>query len=161
MKVTIGIYRSQNLAVAAIMKLKEFGYQTSDLTILGIMKTEQRANDLQVPQLKSSGLENAANLGAISGILSGIGILDIPGIGFLFGAGALAGVIAGFDPELISGGIITVLDAIGIKNGIAKKYHDALVAGKFLIIIQGSEEDIRKSGVILKLLDRHAEIATY
>jgi hypothetical protein len=85
----------------------------------------------------------------------------IPGVGFLFGAGALAGAIGGFDFGLIAGGLAAVLTTLGMKDDIAKKYHAALVAGKFLVVAHGSKEDVAHAKTLLHELGTHESLETH
>jgi membrane protein DedA with SNARE-associated domain len=60
-------------------------------------------------------------LGIVAGALSGVGVFALPGLGFIYGAGALVGTIAGFDFGLISGGIVSIVETL-----VDKKHHNKL-----------------------------------
>ena len=164
MKTTIGIFDSHDLAVQAIIDLKVTGFPVGNLTLMGLLKTEQMDEQEHVnivSPLKPAGIEIGTILGTTLGVLTGIGIFVIPGVGFLFGAGALAGAIAGFDIGLIGGGVATVLSSIGVKDEIADKYHDALVAGKFLVVANGREIDVNKAKALLMTKGTQNETLSY
>lgn len=76
-------------------------------------------------------------------IISGIGAIANHIIGGLFGAvsGALGAVVVG--------------GAVGwtIASGDATAYRNRLNAGKYLIIVRGSDEDVRKSTRLLRLFE--------
>lgn len=94
-------------------------------------------------------------------MLTGIGLLAIPGLGFLYGAGALAGAIAGFDIGLIGGGIISALTIPGVKHDVAKEYETQLKEGKFLVIAHGSEEEVNRAKEIMHRHGTHTTLETH
>jgi hypothetical protein len=163
MNATIGIYDTHDMAVAAAQKLHDKGFPMSDVTIMGLAETEDVDNKMRVSPhspLKVAGLEAGTVLGATVGVLTGVGIFAIPGLGFLYGAGALVGAIAGFDFGLIGGGIASALATIGVKDENAKKYHDALVAGKFLVVVHGNENHVNEAKNILNN-NGHLDLQTH
>src|SRR4051812_48921534 len=112
MNATIGVYDNHDLAVEAVEKLKNSGYPVSQLSIMGLMVTEVVDDKMHVmpkSNVKTAGLGAGTILGTTLGILTGVGMFAIPGVGFLYGAGALVGAIAGFDFGLIGGGIASAL----------------------------------------------------
>ena len=82
-------------------------------------------------------------------------------MGFLFGAGAVIGAIAGFDVGLIGGGLASAMASLGVKDDNTKKYHDALVAGKFLVTVHGKGSDVNKARDILHEHGTHDELAVH
>ena len=153
MNATIGIYDNHELAVAAVQRLKDADYPVSHLSIMGKAETEGIDSEMHITPkspIKTAGLGAGTVVGTALGILTGVGIFAIPGLGFLYGAGALVGAIAGFDFGLLGGGIATVLATVGITDDNAKKYHDALEQGKFIVIADGTEEDVKKASQLLQ-----------
>lgn len=150
MKTTIGVYNTHQEAMEAVKELRKAGFPTKNLSVIG--KVEQETDDIETTDMKVAGTEVGAGvvIGSTVGILTGIGIFAIPGLGFLFGAGALAGAIAGFDIGLIGGGIISALTLSGIHDENAKHYEKQLREGKFLLIIQGTKEEAEQAQKILK-----------
>jgi hypothetical protein len=82
-------------------------------------------------------------------------------LGILCGAGALVGAFAGFDIGLIGGGVATALASVGVKHDISKKYHDALAAGKFLVVAHGHQADVDKAQSLLHAHGTHSELDTH
>lgn len=164
MNATIGIYDNHDLAVDAVKKLKEHDYHMSKLTIMGKMEDEAVDQDLHIitkNPIKVAGVATGTTVGTVLGVLMGIGIFSIPGLGFLYGAGALVGAIAGFDFGLLGGGIASVLATVGVKDENAKKYHDALNAGKYLVIVHGTQEDMVRAKAILHEHGTHNDITSH
>lgn len=163
MNTTIGVYDNHELAVGAVRKLKDLGYPLRHITIMGKSEEEEVLdNDMHMAvknPVNMVGVGTGTAIGATLGILTGVGIFAIPGLGFLYGAGALVGAIAGFDFGLIGGGIASVLATIGVKDENAQKYHDALEMGKFLVIVHGSENDVNTAKAMLHEHGTHEEVA--
>ena len=164
MNATIGIYDNHELAVAAVQKLKDANSPVAQLSIMGKAETEGIDDDMHITPrspIKPAGLGAGTVVGTALGILTGVGIFAIPGLGFLYGAGALVGAIAGFDFGLIGGGIATVLATVGVSNENAKTYHDALEQGKFLVIADGSEEEVNKAKEVLSTNGTYSDVMTH
>jgi len=164
MKTLIGIYENHELAMDAVREMKEEGYPVEKLSIIGRSETEEideKLNTVPKDPIKPASLGAGAAIGATVGVLTGIGVFAIPGLGFLFGAGALVGAIAGLDFGIIGGGIATVLTTIGVKDDPGKEYEKYLNEGKFLVIAQGTEEEIAKGNEILNAHGTHSAIATH
>jgi uncharacterized membrane protein len=164
MNATIGIYDNHDLAIGAVEKLKNRGYQVSHLSIVGKAETEVIDDKMHIApktSVKTAGLGVGTVLGTTLGILTGVGIFAIPGVGFLYGAGALVGAIAGFDFGLMGGGIASALATVGVKDVVEKKYHDALAAGKYLVIAHGSKEDVDKANALLQQHGTHEELLSH
>jgi len=165
MHATIGIYDDHELAVAAVKELKESGYPLAQLSIMGKAETEVLDEDLHtMPKepIANAGVKvgTTTAIGTALGILTGVGLFAIPGIGVLYGAGALVGAIAGFDFGLM-GGIATIFATMGVKDENAKKYHDALAEGKFLVIADGDEAAVIRARKTLQEHDTHNDLSLH
>lgn len=164
MKTLIGIYKNHELAVEAVHKLKDNNYPIDQLSIIGKTGTEVVDEELRLIEenpVKLAELAGTTVVGTALGTLTGLGLFAIPGVGFLYGAGAVVGAIAGFDFGLIGGGIASVLATVGIKDDFVKEYEDALNQGKFLLIAQGEENDIERANIILHENKIEKNVATY
>jgi hypothetical protein len=164
MNATIGIYDNHDLAVEAVKKLKDEGFPVSSLSIMGLMETEVIDDQMHImpkSSIKAAPLGVGTVLGTTVGILTGVGMFAIPGVGLLYGAGALVGAIAGFDLGLLGGGIASALASVGVKDHNTKQYHDALAQGKYLVIVHGHESDVNKAKGLLDEHGTHDELASH
>lgn len=164
MNAAIGIYEDHDAAVDAVARLHEQGYPVDQLTIMGLTETETIDNEMRIATqspLKPLGLGAGVALGTTVGLLTGVGLFTIPGLGVLFGAGALVGAIAGFDFGLIGGGIASVLASVGVKNEVAEKYNTMLQNGKYLVVANGTPEEVADAKRHLHERTRHAGIETH
>lgn len=165
MHATIGVYDDHELAVAAAKQLRDSGYPLSQLSIMGKADTEMLDEDLHtMPKepMDSSGIKVGATtaIGTALGILTGVGVFAIPGLGVLYGAGALVGAIAGFDFGLM-GGMAAIFATMGVKDENAKQYHDALAAGKFILVADGTEEEVNAARKTLHEHNTHHDLASH
>lgn len=161
MKATIGIYDSHEKAIKATHVLKDAGFPLKHVSILGHAEIVDDHLQIKSKHPREIGMSVGVTAGMTLGILSGVGIFTIPGFGFLYGAGALVGAIAGFDFGLIGGTILGVLGTFGIKDEEIVKYDEHLKNGKYLLIIQGPVEEINEAKMLLHSDNSHSELAIH
>lgn len=158
MKTQIAVYDTHEKAINAIKLFAYNDFPMDQVSLLGKAYVKDENIHIQT----SSAVENApvllgAGAGIIVGLLTGIGVFAIPGFGFLYGAGAWVGVMGGFDLGVIAGGIGTVLSTIGLKPEHVEKYHAHLKEGNFLLLVNGSLEEVEKAISILQNEGTHLE----
>lgn len=162
MKSTVGIYDSHETAINAVEVLKNKGFPVNQLSLMGQAKiVDDHMRVKSNEPIKNAGVSVGIILGSTLGILSGAGVFAIPGLGFIFGAGAVVGALAGFDIGLVGGGIVSILTTIGIKKDKVVKYSEHLNEGKFLVIAQGNEKEVEEAKRILCDCGKHLELCTY
>ena len=150
MKTSIAVFDSHDKAIASVVLLKEHDFPLSKVSLMGQAdlvddKIHIRSNEkiINTPVIAGS------ILGTTIGLLTGVGLFAIPGFGFLFGAGAIVGAIGGFDLGLITGGIGTLLLQAGIEDEYAVEYNEHIKDGKFLLMVNGTEEEINTAKKII------------
>jgi uncharacterized membrane protein len=143
MKSTIGVYDTHEKAESALKELKDSGFPAKHLSIIG--KANLRNNHVHINSnnnIEEAEVSIGVVAGSVLGLLTGIGVFVIPGLGFLYGAGALIGAFAGFDFGVIAGGFVSVLTGIGITEANAIIFEKHLNEGKFIVFAQGNDEQI-------------------
>lgn len=161
MKSIVGVYDSHKRAVEAIKNLKASGFPMKEVSLLG--STDAQYKDLETEKSEKVAVEMAPAeigvlLGTVAGILTGVGVFAIPGLGLLYGAGALIGAVAGFDVGLIGGGLISALSIIGVESSKASEYEKYIKEGKSLVIVQGKATEIDRAKNILHTHGTHDEL---
>ncbi|NOY37723.1 MAG: hypothetical protein GXO83_09115 [Chlorobi bacterium] len=152
MKSIVAVYDMHKEAVNAVRKLNDNNFPMNHVSLAG--KAEVVGDHVHIKSLEP--MKNApafigAGAGTIIGLLTGIGAFAIPGFGFLYGAGALVGIVGGFDLGIVSGGLITILASLGIDRDEVVEYQKHLEKGKFLVIVNGSEKEIGDAKKILNI----------
>jgi uncharacterized membrane protein len=164
MNTTIGVYDFHDDAIEAVLELKQAGFPVKKLSIIGKAEEEVVDEEMHVmPKnpLNLKGVSIGTTLGAAIGVLTGVGLFAIPGLGFLYGAGALVGAIAGFDFGLIGGGIASVLTTVGVNSEETHKYQENLAEGKYLVIAQGNEAEMKKAKEVMDAHGKHTYVAIH
>lgn len=159
MKKTIAIFDSHDEAIDGVEALTGAGINPRRLSIIG--KADLVDDKIQVKSnraLVAAPTVAGTVLGTSVGLLSGIGLFAIPGLGFLFGAGAIVGALAGFDVGLIAGGVTTMLVDLGVKEDHVK-YEQHLKEGKFLLFMDGEEPEIAIAEKVLE--GKHLGMVTH
>ena len=162
MKLKVGVYPSHEKAIQAIQALGKANYPLNKVSIIG--KAEIIDDHVHVKSfdtVKNSPLMIGSIVGPLLGLITGLGVFAIPGFGFLYGAGAVIGAIAGFDLGLVGGGIITLLVTLGIKKESTIKYEEHLAAGKSLVIVEGNLQEIERAEKILHTEGIHLELDSH
>ena len=159
MKSIIGIYHSHEKAIEAVRLLQGDGFPETGISLMG--KTNVHHNDLKTTgdNLLTEGPVTAGLiLGPILGVLTGIGIFAIPGLGFLYGAGALVGALAGLDFGLVGGGVLSLLTTIGVSELHHVKLEEHLKKGKVILVAKGNQKQINRAKEILVDFNQHDEL---
>ena len=84
----------------------------------------------------------------------GLGTLAIPGVGPILLAGEIASTLAtaaaGAGIGAAAGGLLGGLAGLGVPEERAKIYSDRVSSGDYLVIVDGSEEEIYRAESILQ-----------
>lgn len=117
-------------------------------------EARERADDTKADEGAATGAIAGGTLGGLTGLLVGLGTLAIPGIGPIMLAGAtataLATTIAGGAIGAVAGGLLGGLIGLGIPEDRARAYHDRVSRGDYLIIVDGTDEEIHRAEAILR-----------
>ena len=163
----VGIFSSHKEAEAALNQLREAQFPMNQVSIIAKdsdrLKDSDHIGDAQVQDLHESnqadkgaatGAATGGTIGGITGLLVGLGTLAIPGIGPIMLAGATATAIAttfaGGAIGAVAGGLVGGLVGLGIPEEQAKVYHDHVVNGGYLVIVDGTDAEILHAEEILK-----------
>jgi hypothetical protein len=92
-------------------------------------------------------------VGGLFGVLTGAAFLWVPGAGPLIVAGSLVSTLLGGVEGAVAGaataGTLGWLSALGIGKKHIVKYEDHLKAGRYVLVVAGSREDLQKADAIL------------
>lgn len=155
----VGVYDTNDGAIAALEALKAAGLPVQNMSFISKANIiERKLYAASSENIINAPLEIGAVLGPILGILAGVSLIAIPGLGFIYGAGAITGAVAGFDFGLVGGGLTTLLLTLGIRKNKIAAYHKHLETGKYIITISGDKELANKAKTILHTVGLHADL---
>ena len=150
MNTTIGVYATHEKAIEAVEALKRSGFPVQQISLIGkaaivndLMHVKRNRMFKNVPVIIG------AILGPILGILAGVKIFALPGLGFLFGIGAVLGALAGFSLGIAYGGVLSLIAILVIKSRSVLKYQEHIEEKGFQVIAHGNIGEINKAKEIL------------
>jgi hypothetical protein len=153
---TVAVFNSHDQAEQAVLALAKAGIDPRKISIIGRdFKSEEHALGFYTigDRLKSFG-GLGAFWGTLAGILFGAFVMFIPVFGHLIVLGPLAStIVSGIEGAAIggaAGALVGALTAIGVPKDQAIRYEAAVGANKFLVTVQGSNEDTKLSKSVLQ-----------
>lgn len=171
-KRAVGIFSSHPEAEKALNGLRDDGFPMDQVSIVakdpehkdsehleqGKRIEETRVHNLtettHIDEGAKAGAATGGAVGGLTGLLVGLGTLAIPGVGPIMLAGATATAIvtmlAGGAIGTATGGLVGGLIGLGIPEDRAQVYHDHVARGDYLVIIDGTDDDIHRAEGILK-----------
>ncbi len=161
-KRSIGVFSQRSDAEKALAELKAAGFPMDKVSVIGpdassneAMATGNNDNHVenQGDQAARAGTIAGGALGGLAGVLAGIATLTIPGLAPLAIGGAtataLASTLAGTAVGATAGGLVGGMSSLGIPELKARAYSDWLSRGGYLVMVEGSEDDIGRAETIL------------
>jgi hypothetical protein len=159
----IGIFPHRRDAEAALRELRDAGFNMNQISLVGRdidhnenfagLDTSDRATGNQADEGAKAGAATGGALGGLGGLLVGLGALAIPGIGPVLAGGALATALAtaaaGGAIGAAAGGLTGALVGLGIPDDRARFYNDRVAIGDYLVMVDGTEDEIRRADSIL------------
>ena len=163
----VGLFSSQRTTEIALRELiKKHGFPSERVSVVardkhkGVLKlnselnSEVAADDYKGSRVTASSL-TGGTLGGITGLLIGLGTLAIPGIGPIILAGAastaIATTIAGSAIGAATGTLVGGLVGLGVPKEKAKAYRARVVDGGYLVIVEGTIDEIELADEVLTL----------
>ena len=158
-KTTVGVYNTYRDAVNAIVALEKGGMPLKNISFISTAAiVGDHLQTYSMDNIKNAPVAIGAVLGSVLGVLTGVSIVAFPGFGFLYGAGAVIGAVAGFDIGIVSGGIGTLLMTFGIGKDRIVTYKKHLKEGKYLVFLQGNTETVHKARKIAHKVGNYIEL---
>lgn len=148
-----GLFDNHSDAKAAVDKLVQAGIPHDDISLVASNADgsyDNRASDTADAAGKGAGI--GALVGGAGGLLTGLGVMAIPGVGPVVAAGWLAATAAGAAAGALAGGatggLIGALTDSGVPNEDAHVYAEGVRRGGTLVtarVTEGAEEDAARS----------------
>ncbi|MBD1913909.1 MULTISPECIES: general stress protein [unclassified Leptolyngbya] len=154
----IGTFPNRRIATQALHELRDSGFPMERVSIITRDrdrkgKLSEIAHETKADDGAALGAAAGGALGTLAGLLVGLGSLAIPGIGPVMLAGAtattIATTLAGTAIGAVTGSLLGALVGLGIPEEEAKDYHDRIVRGEYLIMVEGTDREIAQAEYIL------------
>jgi hypothetical protein len=178
-KRAVGVFATHQQVENALSQLRDNGFDMNHVSVIakhtedlnqryriGETRVEQpsetthevvddtRHHGSHVDEGAKTGIGAGSAVGGLTGLLIGLGTMAIPGIGPIMLSGAVATAIAttlaGGAIGAAVGGLVGALIGLGIPEERAQVYHDYVVDGDYLVIVDGTETEIIRAETILK-----------
>lgn len=158
-KRAVGTFPSRQEAEAALNDLRNSGFNMDRVSILA--KNADHHDQIAGADVKDRGDNEAQEgagigavagtvLGGVGGLLVGLEALIIPGVGPFLAAGTIATTLAGAGIGAAAGSLVGALTGAGIPEEDAQAYSERISQGDYLVIIEGTEDEINRAGSILR-----------
>jgi hypothetical protein len=159
----LGVFSNRRDAEAALTELQQVGFPLNQVSLIAKdtdgsnrvtqLNAQERTGNKADEGAKAGAVTGGA-LGGLGGLLVGLGTLAIPGVGPVIAGGAaataLATAVAGGAIGAAAGGLTGGLVGLGIPENRARVYSDRLNRGDYLVIVDGTPEQIRQAEPILR-----------
>ncbi len=143
MKSIIGVYETREKATAAIEELKKNGFNDGLVTLVN--KEELLHNHIHVNTTATVEIVElliGAIIGAGVGAAIGTGVINIPGLSFLYNEGLAHGAGSGAMIGSFISGVIAIATAFFTDRYYASKYDKELNQGKYLVMVDGNKREL-------------------
>ncbi|HEX8289082.1 MAG TPA: general stress protein [Pyrinomonadaceae bacterium] len=152
----IAVFGSHQSAEEAIKELQRDGFDIKKLSIVGKdYHTEEHVVGFynMKDRIKYWG-STGAFWGSIWGLLVGAAFLWVPGIGLVaFGGPIVAMIVGALESAIVVGGLSAIgaaLYSIGIPKNSIVEYEAAVKAGRFLLLVHGTADEVSRAEELLK-----------
>jgi hypothetical protein len=158
----VGVFSNRLETENALLEIKSSGFPMEHVSVVGWnADPEDRVAGIEVHKSIDNKADEGAvagavtggTLGGITGLLVGLGTLAIPGVGPVLLAGAaattLATTLAGTAIGAGGASLLGALIGLGIPDNEAQVYSDLLEQGYYLVVVDGTETQVRHAGEIL------------
>ncbi len=161
MKTVVGLFDDYSQAKSAAVEIERSGVSHSDISVLANNETE--VHGARTVAASGTGMGHAvtkdagvgAEIGGVLGLLAGLSLFVVPGLGFIAGAGWLAGMLTGAGIGAIAGGLVGVLTHVGVPHEEAAYYNEGVRRGGTLVAVRA--EDISATS-IAQVLSTHGAV---
>lgn len=154
----VGLFDSRMEAERALTELRDDGFSMDKVSAIAqdashndqIAGAEVKPTEEKVKGGTKTGATAGAATGGLMGLIGGLGLLAIPGLGLAAEIGLLLGsTLLGSGFGAAGGGLIGALVGWGLPETQAKHYSDRVTQGDYLVVVEGTPEEIGHAERIL------------
>jgi hypothetical protein len=154
--IAVAVYDLHTRAEAAVKALQRAGFDMKKISIIG----KDYETDEHVVGFLNGGDRAkifgklGAFWGGLMGVLFGSALMFVPVVGHVIVLGPLAAALfGGLQGAVLVGGISALagaLVAVGIPKDSVLRYETALKANKFMLVVHGNAQDIKRAHELLQ-----------
>ncbi|GJE16867.1 general stress protein [Methylobacterium marchantiae] len=161
------LYDSYDDASKAVAKLESLGVSHSDISIVSSNENDRHSGRLastdatrtETAETASTGAGTGAGVGTLlggaAGLLTGLGLLAIPGVGPVVAAGWLVTTLTGAGIGAAAGGLVGGLTGAGLSEADAHTYSEGVRRGGTLVTVRA---DDARSSQVMDILEEHGSV---
>lgn len=155
LEIAVAVYDSHSQAEDAVHKLAKGNFDMKTISILG---KDYHTEEHVVGYFNTGDRAKffgklGAFWGGLAGMLFGSALMFVPVVGHVVVLGPIAATIAGgLQGAILGGGVSALfgaLSALGLPKDSVLRYETAIKADKFLVIVHGEAQDIRRARDVL------------
>lgn len=155
MKTLSKVYDTHGQARQAVSDLNAAGIADTKISLVANKHVSAEYDDLDDYSETATGAGLGAAVGGAGGLLTGLGIIAIPGVGPVVAAGWLAATLVGALAGAATGGVVGALVDAGVSKDDADVYSEAIRRGGTLVTVRADDGEASK---VQSILDRHQPI---
>ncbi|WP_236960098.1 hypothetical protein [Methylobacterium durans] len=154
-------------ASAAVAKLEAAGVPHSDVSIVANNEGDRHSGLVgrgdrdhhEAKEGAETGAGTGATVGTLAGgalgLLTGLGLMAIPGVGPVVAAGWLVTTLAGAGIGAAAGGLIGGLTGAGVNEADAHTYSEGVRRGGTLVTVRS---DDTRAATVMDILEQHGSV---
>ncbi|WP_049735289.1 general stress protein [Rhizobium ecuadorense] len=154
MRTVTGLFDDYTDASSAVSELEAAGIPSNDISIVSNNADNRHGEHSNAGEGAGVGAGIGAVVGGASGLLTGLGLMAIPGVGPVVAAGWLAATAAGTAAGAVAGGatggIIGAMTSSGVSDEDANFYAEGVRRGGTLVTARVQDALVPEAEAILK-----------
>jgi hypothetical protein len=143
------VYETYQQAREAVIELESVGIPMANISIMANRDASPEFVNVDEETEAGAGAGLGAVVGGAAGLLTGLGLLAIPGLGPVVAAGWLASTALGAVAGGATGGIVGSLINAGVPEDHAHVYSEAVRRGGTLVSVQAEDHNVSEVQSIL------------
>ncbi len=152
----VSVFNTHGEAESMIKEMQRSGFDMKKISIIGrdFQTAENVVGFYNLGDRAKFWGKQGAFWGGIWGLLFGSAFLVVPGFGpLLVGGSFVASLVVALEGAAVMGGISAIgaaLYSIGIPKNSILQYESELKAGKYVILVHGTAEDLKKANEVIQ-----------
>jgi hypothetical protein len=146
----VGHFSNSDDAQVAIGELERAGFTADDVSYVATDTSGRLAQRLQGGSEAGSAISKGVAAGGVSGLLLSVAALAVPGIGPIVAAGPIAATLTAAGVGAAAGGFLGALADMGVPEGQARRWADAVSKGGALVIVRVNDDNRFRARAVLE-----------